>query len=78
MAKKRIPKVGDRVFSGADHGAFVVMEVNKENQTAKLRRIGRDGPTLPHLQIEWSHLSFADTEDASQAAARVVKEATNE
>jgi hypothetical protein len=52
------------------------MEINNDNQTVKLRRIGSDGPTFPYLQVEWSKLSFADEEDASQAAARIVKEAT--
>jgi hypothetical protein len=76
MAKKRTPQVGDRVFSGGDHGAFVVMEINNDNQTVKLRRIGPDGPTFPHLQVEWSKLSFADEEDASKTAARIFREAT--
>jgi hypothetical protein len=76
MAKKRTPQIGDRVFASGHHGAFVVMEINKGSQTAQLRRIGRDGPTLPHLQAEWSNLSFSDEEDASQAAARIVREAT--
>jgi hypothetical protein len=73
---KRTPQVGDRVFAGGHHGAFVVMEINNNNRTAKLQRIGPDGPTYPHLQLEWAKLSFTDEEDASQAAARIVREAT--
>ena len=78
MAKKRTPQVGDRVFASGHHGAFVVMGVNVENQTAQLRRIGRDGPTMPALQIGWHDVSFPDAQDASQAAARIVKEATED
>jgi hypothetical protein len=78
MTKKRIPQVGDRVFANGHNGAFVVMEVNAENQTVKLSLIGRDGPTMPKLQVGWHDVSFPSAQDASQAAARIVREATED
>jgi hypothetical protein len=39
MAKKRVPKVGDRVDAIGHHGAFVVSEINAKRQTAKLTRL---------------------------------------
>ena len=76
MAKKRTPQVGDRVFATGHHGAFVVMSVNQDNQTVKLNRIGNNGPTLPEMRVGWHDVSFPDTLDASQNAARIVREAT--
>jgi hypothetical protein len=76
MAKQRVPHVGDRVFAVGHNSAFVVTEVNGDNQTAQLRRIGTETPTFPYLQVSWNNLSFSDAEDSSQAAARIVREAT--
>ena len=73
MAKKRVPKVGDRVDAIGHHGAFVVSKIAKL-QTAELKRIGRQGLTL---NVGWHHIGFLDEQDASHAAARIVREATD-
>jgi hypothetical protein len=75
MAKKRVPKVGDRVDAIGHHGAFVVSEINAKRQTAKLTRFGNPGLIL---NVGWHHIGFLDDQDASQAAARIVREATED
>jgi len=74
MAKKRVPKVGDRVDAIGHHGAFVVSKIDAKLQTAELKRLGRQGLTL---NVGWHHIGFLDEQDASQAAARLVREATD-
>ena len=71
MAKKRVPKVGDRVDAIGHHGAFVVFEINTKLQTAKLTRIGSPGLIL---NVGWHHIGFLDEPDASQTAARIVRD----
>lgn len=75
MAKQRVPKVGDRVFATGNHGVFAVSEIHPENLTAKVVKIGTGAPILI---VEWKDLSFADEQDASQTAARIVREATKD
>ena len=75
MATKnmRIPKKGDRVAVAGRKGAYVVYLVDGSLQVADLKQIGGDS----HLAtISWGSLTFLDGEDASQAAARIVREAT--
>jgi|HubBroStandDraft_4_1064222.scaffolds.fasta_scaffold1032438_2 hypothetical protein len=68
---RRTPKIGDRV-GFADHtGVFVVLEVHQDS--VKLQAL-KGGPV--EAGIPWSMLVFLDEEDASQAAARIVREAT--
>jgi hypothetical protein len=72
MAKKRLPKVGDRVSLSEYPGAFVVSVVY-ENHTALVAKIGT--PDTRYM-VEWSKLAFLDELDESQNALRVVREAT--
>jgi len=71
--KKRIPKLDDRVAVLGHTGAFVISSVDGDLCTAELKPTGR-GFALS--TIPWSTLTFLDEEDASQAAARIVREAT--
>ena len=70
----RTPKKGDRVFVRGIKGTFIVSEVDVEGGRADLKLIGN----AEHYEraILWSVLSYADQEDASQAAARIAREAT--
>jgi hypothetical protein len=73
--KERVPKIGDRVGANGRNGVFVVCEVNLKSKTADIRLLkGANSPV--ETGIPWSTLTFFDQEDASQAAARVVREAT--
>jgi hypothetical protein len=71
--KKRIPKQGDHVVALGHKGAFVISSVDGDLCTAELKPTGR-GFALS--TIPWSTLAFLDEEDASQAAARIIREAT--
>jgi hypothetical protein len=71
--KTRIPKKGDRVAALGHNGAFVVYSINISVRSAELKLIGHD---LALSSIPWGALTFLDEEDASQAAARIVREAT--
>jgi hypothetical protein len=73
MAKTRVPKIGDRVTASGQNGAFVVYGIDSTLQCAELLLIGKE---LRLSSIPWSSLTFLDQEDASQAAARIVREAT--
>jgi hypothetical protein len=72
----RIPKKGDRVFARGIRGTFIVSEVDVEGRRADLKLIGK----AEHYErvILWRVLTYADQDDASQAAARVVREATED
>jgi len=71
--KKRIPKQGDHVVVLGHNGAFVISSVDGDLCTAELTPTGRG---LALSTIPWSTLTFLDEEDASQAAARIVRKAT--
>jgi hypothetical protein len=71
--KKRIPKQGDRVVALGHKGDFVISSVDSDLCTAELKPTGR-GFALS--TIPWSTLTLLDEEDASQATARIVREAT--
>ena len=73
MAKQRVPKKGDRVGFTDHTGVFVVIEVHQD--TVKIQSL-KGGPV--EAGIPFSMLSFLDKEDASQAAARIVREATKD
>jgi hypothetical protein len=77
MAKKkrRIPKKGDRVAVDGRKGAYVVYLVDGSLEVADLKQIGGDSRLAT---IPWKTLTFLDDENASQAAARMVREATEE
>jgi hypothetical protein len=70
---RRTPKVGDRVGFVDHTGVFAVTEVHQD--TVKLQSL-KGGPV--EAGIPWSMLIFLDKEDASQAAARIVREATED
>ena len=72
MAKKRVPELGDRVSTSEHLGAFVISKVF-ENHTAFMTKIGS---AETRYMVDWKDLVFLDEEDASQAAARIVREAT--
>jgi predicted ATPase len=72
-AKKRIPKIGDRVSAMGHDGAYLVYLIDEGLHSADLKKIGDDERLAT---IQWTSLIFLDKEDASQAAARIVKEAT--
>lgn len=75
MTKKREPKVGDRVGALGQNGVFEVVGVRRRPDMATLKLIGRSDYTT---DVPWGVLTFLDQEDASQAAARVVREATKD
>jgi hypothetical protein len=75
MARKRIPKVGDRVSATEQKGTYVVYEVDASIRAAELQEMGSD---LRISSVPWESLTFLDEEDASQAAARIVREATED
>jgi hypothetical protein len=71
--KVRTPKKGDRVGATGRHGVFVVAAVHKSPNVVDLRLLP-SGPV--EKGIPWTTLVYLDEEDANQAAARVVREAT--
>jgi hypothetical protein len=74
-SKKRLPNKGDRVAALGQHGTFVVSQVDSTIQTVELKMIGRD---FALSTIPWRALTFLDELDASQAAARIVRDATKD
>ncbi len=75
MAKHtpRLPQKGDRVSTPKLKDVFVVVDVRENPNVVNLRLLKG---TLMLKDIPWRMLTFLDEEDASQAAARIVKEAT--
>ena len=73
IRKNRIPKNGDHVTARGETDTFVIYGVERSLQTA-LTLIGGD---LGLSSMAWDALSFLDKEDASRAAARIVKKATD-
>ena len=71
--KKRIPKQGEHVVALGHEGAFVISSVDGDLCTAELKPTGRG---LALSTIPWRTLTFLEEEDASQGAARIVREAT--
>jgi hypothetical protein len=71
--KKRSPQNGDRVLVRGEKGTFVVYSVNSMVETVNVKLMGTDHALG---SIAWDALTFLDEEDESQAAARIVREAT--
>jgi hypothetical protein len=71
----RKPKVGDRVSVTGVNGAYEVVALKREPDMATLKLLGKADYTI---DVPWGVLTFLDQEDASQAAARVVREATKD
>jgi hypothetical protein len=70
-----IPPKGDRVGMPNVKDVFVVVEVRENPRLVKLHLV--KGGTLIR-DISWEMLTFLDQEDASHAAARIVREATED
>ena len=75
MTKRREPRVGDRVGALGQNGVFEVVSVKRGPDMATLRLLGRSDYTT---DVPWGVLTFLDQEDASRAAARVVRESTQD
>lgn len=73
--KTRIPKMDDRVGTAGRHGVFAVVSIDKKLKTADLQLLGGTQPI--EKGIPWTMLIYLDKEDVNQAAARIVKEATD-
>jgi hypothetical protein len=71
----RIPRKHDRVTAQGHHGVLAVVDVDKKSKTADLQFVTGDGPVLQG--VPWTALHYMDEEDVNQAAARVVREATD-
>ena len=69
----RIPKKGDRVGANGRTGVFAVVEVRRIPKVVDLQSL-KGGPV--EKGIPWTALIFMDKEGAGQAAATIVKEAT--
>jgi len=72
--KIRVPRKHDRVTTLVHHGVFAVVAVDNESKTVALQTVTGDGPVLQG--VPWTTLQYMDEEDVSQAAARIVREAT--
>jgi hypothetical protein len=71
--KGRVPRKGDRVCTPRIKDVFLVVDVSENPSVVNLRLLKG---TLMLRGIPWTMLIFLDQEDASQAAARIVKQAT--
>ena len=75
MKKPTVPKIGQLVFASGQNGRFKVVRIDEKKGVADLelttgtRRVERNIPLNAILP---------DREDANQAAARVVREATED
>ena len=72
----RIPRKHDRVTAQGHNGVLAVVDVDKKLKTADLQFVTGDGPVVQG--VSWTALQYMDEEDANQAAARVVREATKD
>ena len=73
--KKRSPQNGDRVSVRGEKGTFVVYSVNSMVEAANVKLMGTDHALSA---MPWDALTFLDEEDESQAAARIVRESTQD
>jgi hypothetical protein len=73
-SKVRIPKVGNRVGSFGHNGVFVVVTVHTNPDVVDLRLLDS---SFVERDIPWTTLVYLDEEDVSQAAVRIVREATD-
>jgi hypothetical protein len=76
QGKFRVPRKGDRVATARRSGVFAVIEVHRSPDVVDLQLLG--GAESVDKGIPWTILSYLDQEDFSQAAARVVWEATKD
>jgi hypothetical protein len=75
-SKVRKPKVGEVVGTFGRQGTFRVMAVHDHNHTVTLQLANGNGPS--ESGIPWTMLLRRNNEDASQAAVRIVREATED
>jgi hypothetical protein len=77
--KRYIPKKGDRVVADRKSGTFIVLKVNMERAVADLQLFGKvAGKRYVTRDIPFAHIRpLKDDEDFSQAAARIVRRATD-
>jgi hypothetical protein len=75
MKKPRVPKVGEFVFASGLNGRFKVISVDEEKGQAALELT--TGTHHVEKRIPFNAIRV-DREDVNQAAARVVREATEE
>jgi hypothetical protein len=70
-----VPQPGDRVAALGQNGTFKVLKVYEQGHTADLKLIGAN---FQLDRIPWGALSLLlnAREDVNQAAARIVREAT--
>ena len=71
------PRRGDEVLAQGQSGTFRVEEIDASERTVVLRLIG--ATEYPKVGIPWGGLTLVKRkgrEDFSQAAARIVREAT--
>jgi hypothetical protein len=74
--QRRIPKEGDRVGASGQNGTFEVIAVTTTPlNMVRLRLVGKPDFVI---DVPWGALTFRDQEDASQAAARIAREATED
>ena len=71
--RNRSPDIGDRVSARVHDGVFAVTAVDSLNKTVSLELL--NGDTVAS-HVPWAELRYLDEEDASQAAARIVRETT--
>ena len=70
----RIPRKHDRVTALGHNGVLVIVDVDKKSKSVDLQFVTGDGPVI--RGVPWTALRYMDEEDVNQAAARVVREAT--
>jgi hypothetical protein len=78
--KTRIPKKGDHVtIYGGKEIIFVVVAVHHDPPLAEIRPLKNGKEIGPSQSVPWTSLKYEDKgEDFSQAAARIVREATQD
>jgi hypothetical protein len=72
----RVPREHDRVTTQGRNGVFAVVDVDNGSKTVALQTVTGDGPVLQ--SVPWTSLQYMDQEDVNQAAARIVRKATED
>jgi hypothetical protein len=73
MKKPRVPKIGEFVFADGLNGRFKVISIDKQRGLAELELTTGTRHVEKRIPFNAIH---PDREDVNQAAARVVREAT--
>lgn len=72
---ERVPSVGDIVGIAGERGTWVISGVSHQKKTVNLGKIGSQ-QDAQRIGVSWESLAYRDQEDSSQAAFRIVGEAT--